>query len=254
MPRLRSCVLQLCLLCSTAAYGEPLTIFLQPSTPFVLGRGADVSGPYPEAFAALLHEQGISAQFKLYPPRRALHNFEQTPSSCLLAAHYTQDLSESALYLGKVAPLLFWAYSLKSDEWPMSNLTQLKERSIAGSEIPELRQIAEQYGLNYQRLPEANSGYEMLQHRRFQILFGDVGIQLQATHDGIELQQLQLPISADRWLVCQSDLSTEQQRRLKKAIKQGLFAPSTQEIWQRHGLGRYYLDVRRSWLKNATQQ
>lgn len=253
MPKitLRLGLLQLCLLGSTAVYGETLMVFLQPSAPFVVGQDAEISGPYPEAFAQLLSEQGFAVQFKLYPPRRALHAFQKTPGSCLLAAHYAQDLSEEALYVGKVAPLVFWAYGLKSDKWPMANVAMLKERSIAGNEIPELRQMTEQYGLNYQRLPQANSGYEMLQHRRFQILFADVGIQLQAKQDGVALDQLQLPISADRWLVCQRELSSEQQRRLKAAIKQGLFAPSTQWIWQRHGLGQYYLDVRQNWLKTA---
>jgi hypothetical protein len=248
MATLRLCLLQLCLISATEVYGEPLSVFLQPSAPFVLGREDDVSGPYTEAFAKLLNQEGFTAQFKLLPPRRALRSFEQTPRSCLLATHYTQDLSEAALYLGKVAPLVFWAYSLESDKWPMDNLSVLKERTIAGSEIPELRYMSEQYGLNYQRLPEANSGFDMLQHRRFQVLLGDVGIQLQAKQQGVELRQLQLPINADRWLVCQRDLSREQQIRLKAAIAQGLFAASTASIWQHHGLAQYYLDVRRDWL------
>lgn len=249
MFKLKLSALLLCLAWQAVVQGEPLTIILQPGEPFVYGQAQQVSGPYPEAFASLLHEQGMAVQFNILPPRRALHSFRASPASCLLAVHYSPDLTEEALYLGKVAPLVLWAYSLKSDEWPMNNLTQLKKRSIAGSEIPELREMTDREGLSYRRLPEANSGYEMLQHRRFQILLGDVGIQLRAKHDNLELKQLKLPVSADRWLVCHRDLPREQLRRLKAAIKQGLFAPSVQEIWQRHGLGAYYLEVRREWLK-----
>ncbi len=234
-----------------AAKAVPLRIMLEPYPPFAYSQAGVLRGPFPEVFQALANEQGLQIALELIPSRRALMTLEKQPDTCLLATHYIPAMAEVVLYIGKVAPLYIWAYSRQGEFSHVKQLSQLRGLVVAGIEIPELRDATDSLGMRYQRLPASRLGYQMLMAKRFDILLSDISPDLLAQEAHVGITRLFMVTQGERWLACQRNISKDTIDKLRKAMKDGLFAESSKAIWEKYRLADYYLHVRKEWLTPA---
>ncbi|MEH6460942.1 hypothetical protein [Chitinimonas sp. JJ19] len=234
-------------LLQAAPAGEPVNVMVEPYPPFVIEGGAVPAGPYVQAFRQLAAAQGVAVNMQLVPIRRALLTAEKTPGHCVLALNYAAETTEVLLYLGRVAPMYVWAYAKQGWSGSLTRVGDLKRYRVGAIDMAELRLLLEQQGVVYEPLQISGKGAQMLAAGRFDVLLSDIGPALETANSVAPLERRLVVLRAERWLACHPKTSPVVVAKLRLALREGLFAQSTEAIWARHGLSDYYQQVRREW-------
>ncbi|QNM98479.1 hypothetical protein [Chitinimonas koreensis] len=229
-----------------AAAAERLDVYGEPYPPFLLDRQGTLAGPYAEAFAALLRQQGIEARFVSMPVKRLMLQLESQPNSCGLALNFAPGAAETLNYLGRVAPITVSVYANAGQSVRLSNIEDLRRYRVGAIDIAELRDLLDTAGIAYEPLAQSSRGFSMLGAHRFDLLLSDLLPELDAGGAGIV--RVFTLARFERWVACNSGIAPATAGKLRKALAEGLFAQSVQPIWARYRLQAYYDDVRDGWV------
>jgi hypothetical protein len=230
-----------------AMAAAPLTVLVEPATPFVIERAGPPTGPYVDAFQQLVGAQGLQTTVLAMPMRRALLTAQQKPDTCILALNYAPETTEVMVYLGRVAPMYVWAYARHDAALPIRNLGDLKSYAVGSIDIAEVRQVLGEAGIRYEPLVQMTRGVQMLQAKRFDVLIGDVGPALATDASGVQLDRLFTVTRVERWLACNPHTDRASLAALRQGLREGLFAESVRGIWARYGLEAYFQQIRKEW-------
>ena len=233
---------------SASAQLPALTVLTEEYPPFIVKQDTHAGGPYIEAFQRLAQEQGIAISLELIPIRRAIATAQSTPGVCVLALDYAPSNAEVLLYLGRVAPEYVWAYARHGEDIHVRSIADLKRYSIGIEDIAQVRRQLDEANVHYVVLTQKTRGPQMLQAHRFDILIGDVGAELEAVNAGIALDKLYTVAGVERWIACNPNSDAAAMSLLRGALTEGLFSESVHDIWNRYGLGSYFLQVHKSWV------
>lgn len=225
-----------------------LDVYADAYPPFIREEDGVLRGPYVDAFRQLVAAEGIQVHFKRMPAKRQISVLRQQMGSCGLAVHFSAQGAETLRYVARVAPITVAVYTVDDSIGPLSNIEALRNYRIGAMDIAELNELLDNASIRYQPLIKADSAVAMLQAGRFDLLISDILPELvvSPSHEP-KIRRVMVLARVERWLACNPQLPSEQIQALREALRQGVFADSVAEIWQRDGLRSVYDHVRREW-------
>ena len=225
-----------------------LDVYADAYPPFIREEGGALEGPYVDAFRQLVAAEGIQVRFKRMPAKRQMSVLRQQMGSCGLAVHFSAQGAETLRYVARVAPITVAVYTVDDSIGPLSNIEALRNYRIGAMDIAELNELLDNASIRYQPLIKADSAVAMLQAGRFDLLISDILPELvvSPSHEP-KIRRVMVLARVERWLACNPQLPSEQIQALREALRQGVFADSVAEVWQRDGLRSVYDHVRREW-------
>lgn len=225
-----------------------LDVYADAYPPFIREEDGVLRGPYVDAFRQLVAAEGIQVRFKRMPAKRQMSVLRQQMGSCGLAVHFSAQGAETLRYVARVAPITVAVYTVDDSIGPLSNIEALRNYRIGAMDIAELNELLDNASIRYQPLIKADSAVAMLQAGRFDLLISDILPELvvSPSHEP-KIRRVMVLARVERWLACNPQLPSEQIQALREALRQGVFADSVAEVWQRDGLRSVYDHVRREW-------
>lgn len=224
----------------TFAHDNKIILLSEAMEPFIKDNSGKLSGPFIEAFLKIATENKIELEFQKVPIRRALKDIEKLNNHCVFAANYSPETSETLLYVSRLSEIKIWAYSLKQRNININNIKNLNKYKIGAVDIAEVRDILSLNSIQYTPIFRSASAMQMLLSNRFDILIGDINLELLNKQDTKKIKQNIPIITVEKWLICNHNLSQQIVKKLKTAYVYGLFAPNTKEIWKKYDMIKFY--------------
>lgn len=224
---------------------ESLEIYADVYPPFVDYRSGRLSGPFIDAFDALLKEHGISAHYSTMPSKRIMQLLPQKPNSCALAVHFSPGDAETVSFVAPVSPITLSVYGLREKPMTIHNIEDLRRYSVGVIDIAEARDLLDASNIPYVPVPFAAHAREMLEARRFDLLISDSELELESGSSNIT--RIFTLARLERWLACQNSLPPKTLRALRQALQDGVYAESVRPIWKRYELASHFDQVRHEW-------
>ncbi|PHV13169.1 hypothetical protein CSQ89_01875 [Chitinimonas sp. BJB300] len=231
---------------SQIACAERLAIYGDVYPPFLLEQNGELTGPYAEAFAVLVKQQGIEVRYTALPIKRVLQVVERQPNSCGLALHFSPGLAETLSFVGRVAPVTVSVFAKQGKVGQLNNIEDIRRYSVGTIDIAEVRDLLDIAGINYEPLNQASRGLSMLVANRFDLLLSDTLPEF-ATTEASNVTRVFTLARFERWVACNNQTDPAVANKLRKALAERLFAESLRSIWKRYGLEDYFDDVRQKW-------
>jgi len=216
--------------------------------PFLIESGPGLSGPYADAFRILMSRQGITVSYQSLPLRRAIQQVAN-PDTCALAVNFAPGEAEIGTYVGRIAPITLTVYTRVRQSVPLSNIEQLRHRSVGAINIAEIRDLLGTAGIPFVPVDRPSLGLPMLNAGRFDAFISDARPDITPAGSAARPFRAFTLARVERWVLCNAGMSPATLTAMRRALHQGVFAEETQSVWHSYGMDAFYLETRRQWVQ-----